>query len=143
MTFEDRKRIRCKKCKLVQFVRDLKTCLKCREAYGEVPPPQFEPQPEPVEVKPLPVGSVSDLGILRDFDFWNSVAIVYYRTKSGFSQKELAKLLDAPRTYVSKIENEAHTPRMETIKKLASAFSITPEAYLNTVHFLHTGQLPA
>lgn len=58
------------------------------------------------------------------------VAIRKARIFSGLSQDGLAYLIGSPRTYISKIELEYCTPRLEQIERIASALGMKVSALI-------------
>lgn len=47
------------------------------------------------------------------------------RTRAGWTQEQLAQQLGCRQPDVSDLENGHHTPSMETLKKIASAFGVS------------------
>lgn len=52
-------------------------------------------------------------------------AIRRLRKRNGLSQRELARRMQVPRTYVSKIENDKATPTLASLGRLAEAMETT------------------
>ena len=48
------------------------------------------------------------------------------RTKLGMTQAQLAEQADVHEQFISQLEREARSPRLETIDALAAAFGVTP-----------------
>jgi PAS domain S-box-containing protein len=51
--------------------------------------------------------------------------VVHFRKQKGLSQERLALDADIPRSYMSGLEREQHTPSLETIAKMLPIFGIT------------------
>ena len=56
--------------------------------------------------------------------------IAYYRAKSGMTQNEFAKLMDAGQSTVSQWENGKRTPSVETILKMSKVLGVSPNLLL-------------
>lgn len=106
--------IRCQHCRLNQFAQGNRLCKRCKGELG-VPLHHVVRRPraghEAARVKPVPA-TVAE-------------RVVGLRTKSKLSQCQLAKLIDCPRTWISKIENGRCHPQIATVQRLALAFGVS------------------
>jgi hypothetical protein len=142
---EERKQVRCPNCKLVQFVRNLQTCLRCHVSYKIVPEPINKPIAEP----PISVGVPVDLkpgDRVRDFSFWTCFVFWLLRNRQGLTAKELAAKLDVPRQYVSKVECGTTAPGLQSrgfhgrFESYCAALEVTPVYVIRMTEFLVFGQ---
>lgn len=111
---EDRKRICCQHCKLVQFVRDSKICLRCQSSYSSTP-------------KPIPVVSVPQNPkpqMLTNAAGYIAVNLKRLREERGYSQHDLADRMGVVRTYVSKIESGSCAPGLKSALRFAEALNV-------------------
>lgn len=118
---EDRDVVRCDHCQLVQFKRG-EICVKCRTPYAEEKIVESVKQSgngaAPRTASPLPRGcDVAE-------------ALKRFRTASGISQRQFAKVIGVPRTYVSKIENRKAIPTITSIQKFAKGFKVTERQFV-------------
>lgn len=135
MEIEDRKRTRCKKCHLVQFVSRSKACVKCKEPY------QKEVSPS-IPALVLPAITPPANGKVFDFQFWLAFVMGEVRTRSGMSQREASAKMGAgsTRQYFSKIESRMHTPTVAQFEKVCKALGATPWYVLRMTEFLVNGE---
>src|SRR5947199_10157834 len=91
---DSREVVRCDHCHLVQFRTNNNLCRKCKTSLDE-----DEPEPILVMQPPAPEPSADDHSHLQV-----ATAIRMFRQKSGLSQRQLAWLMQVPRTYFSNIE---------------------------------------
>lgn len=120
---DERKVIRCSHCKLNQFETKSGFCRKCAW------PLQVEEEREPVKIevyRPKPrvanhfeSGRDVEASLLR-----LRTVIRLVRMTQELSQKDLAKKILVPRTYVSKIENGKAIPTLSSLKRFALAFHL-------------------
>lgn len=52
--------------------------------------------------------------------------IARVREQRGLSQKQVAKAMNCPRTFVSKVENDKTLPTLATLERFAIALKTTP-----------------
>lgn len=107
MSGEDRKRVRCRFCSLVQFVRTKETCLKCKASYSVA---LFVVKAVVEETPPM-----------EKFNFWLGVIVNYLRVKAEFSQTDLAFDIGSKKHYISRLENGFVSPGVRKLDQIASA----------------------
>lgn len=81
--------VRCHKCDLVQFLPMSNHCRRCGADFADPPAPAPEISQEPVEPQ-------------RAIDMAFAVRLV--RKAKGMSQRDLAKAIKRPRTWIARIE---------------------------------------
>lgn len=69
--------------------------------------------------------------------------LLYYRSKAGLSQEELAKKSGVSKVQIAKYETNKSTPRLKAIIKLADALGVTEQdlgyiSPIKTKNFTHT-----
>jgi transcriptional regulator with XRE-family HTH domain len=107
--------VRCDECGLVQFVPRAglsPPCRRCHVAFDY----QDSPAPGPTSVPAHHHMTPSTQP---------PTAIRTLRRGLGISQRQLAKRMIVPRTWVSKIENEKATPTLSSVERLARALEVT------------------
>jgi DNA-binding XRE family transcriptional regulator len=128
---QDRKRVRCpqKACGIVQFVNKSETCVRCKQSYA------FKLAPEPASIqKPA-------APMVFTFQYWIGISIAILRLRAGLTHSAMGKRLNAPRTWVTKIEQGRTTPRMsDTFPRLCEALGVTPSYVCRMTEFLVSGQ---
>lgn len=108
--------IRCKECKLVQFIGSNK---KCRRCYADLE----EKEPDPIiEAPPEPPPCVAPNGIGESV----TLMLKILRDAHGFSQRDIAERLTIPRTYISKIERGHAMPNWTSLWRFCETFDIDP-----------------
>ena len=127
MSFEDRKRIRCK-CGLVQFVSKSRTCVKCHASFDEEAKPKSVAKP----LIPVPKGKILDLR------FWLAFVFADARRRAGLSQKELASRIGVVRTYVSRVEVMSLEP-YSNFERYCRGLNVPPALILRRCEFLMNG----
>lgn len=142
---EERKRIRCTPCNLVQFVNAKKTCVKCKRSLtlpkepAPVTPEGCLPMIAVPEKAPFPMTGSR----VRDFDFWLSFVFWELRRRSGMTQLCLAERLRIPRPYVWKVEHIGCQPRMSgrggRFNDYCAALDVTPFYVMQMVECLTLG----
>lgn len=104
---DERLVVRCE-CGLVQFHSPSESCIRCHRPY--VPP---EPDEPPLLVAvPSPVPTIA-------------TALLRARRRLGLSQRQVARRIPCPRTYVSKLENEKASPTLSSLERVAHALETT------------------
>ncbi|MGA2257660.1 MAG: helix-turn-helix transcriptional regulator [Thermoguttaceae bacterium] len=109
---DSRNVVRCDLCFLVQFPSTSSLCRRCHR------PLEPEPVPVPQAAPPLPVMPTLAT-TLREL-----------RLRAGLSQRQLAARIPAPRSYVSKLENEKATPTLSSLERVATGLGVTVAALL-------------
>lgn len=120
----ERPSIRCTHCKLMQFESAKKICRRCHKSYAT---------PIVVAVSDLP-RYVIDPNAGSPF-LTQAVAstLQKLRTKSGHSQRTLAAAINAPRTYISKLENGHATPLIASLYRLVGPLDVTMAEFMHEV----------
>src|SRR5260370_37040782 len=108
--------VRCDHCLLVQFRTANNNCRRCHLSLDQE-------EPEPVEVAPEPVMMPSHGNGRGHLNLATSLRSL--RLRNGLSQRQLAGRMSAPRTYVSKLEDEKATPTLSSLERLARALEVT------------------
>lgn len=108
--------VRCE-CKLVQFQTG-ETCRRCKLPFEVVE----EAAPVPVLAEILPFRKVAKVSAGEQM----SVAVLLLRTAHGWSQRDLAKRLGSPRTWITKLEHGHGYGKFDSFHRLAAAFEMTP-----------------
>lgn len=119
----DREVVRCANptCRLNQYMTVNELCRRCGE--------QLKPKVvEPLQVIKMPKPRLH-IGTEVRAEFSNTVR--FLRLFVGLSQRDLARMMDVPRTYISKLENERNLPTLATLPKLAKAFNITTHQFIS------------
>jgi ribosome-binding protein aMBF1 (putative translation factor) len=112
----EREVLRCRRCSLNQFATSNRLCRKCSEPYEKA-----VAAPEPVAVREAV--ATPRQALIPGFRF--DLAVMVARTETGLSQRQLAKRMDVPRTYISKIENNKCAPNLSSIEKFASGLGLS------------------
>ena len=113
----ERETITCEHCHLVQFRTKADLCRRCHKSTA---PPVPEPEPVIVEV-PIENG-VFPKGTSEDFSRAIQLVLV---SRRKVSQRQLAKRMGCPRTYVSKCETgRAGIPGWPALDRFARAFGV-------------------
>lgn len=116
--------VRCKECKLVQFIGTNTKCKKCRAELEEKELQESKVHPFVAAINAVCDAEVSPpVNGIADTIPWMLKVI---REANGFSQREMAKRLSVPRTWISKIENRKAMPRWGTLWNLCEVFDINP-----------------
>ena len=126
MQAEDRKRIRCSGCKLVQFVSMNKVCVRCKKSYIPAPPLDA-PQP----IKPLSV---------QTYTFWTPVLMTALRIEKGMSQADVARTWGGSKTFVSAYEMGKRNIDMSSVMRFVAAIAMKPAKFVRMTEFLVTGE---
>ena len=108
---DEREIIRCGSCQLNQFMTATGQCRKCGT--------KLEKPKEPVETAPPAQPAQQSL-------FWGTI-LLKLRTRRGLSQTKLAKKINRPRTFISKLERRAFPPTISTCLLLADGLNIKIE----------------
>jgi DNA-binding XRE family transcriptional regulator len=103
--------IRCKGCRLNQFLTRNGLCRKCRHELIEKP--KEEIKPVIVEVW-RPVSLAAQIPL----------AVRLLRFAMEFKQKDLALRMGCPRTFITKIESGKKSSTLKTVRSLARAFGM-------------------
>lgn len=150
MTTLVRPTLRCLSCGLNQF--ESQRCRRCRKplekliALVEIKPEPHQPEPtpepdqsdqpdQPAYLHPERAGSQYDTSPWRHgrwsdkraHRYWTnliSVRVKTLRKHRSLFQRELAALLDCPRTYISKIENRKAVPNIPQLARIACCLKI-------------------
>jgi len=133
--------IKCDHCSLVQF-DNRPNCRRCRKPFPVEIPPEPEPAPAMPGVQPAPSDSRSRTQS-RGPRFLRSrqqniaapttvfvACLLRLREYRGMSQRELARAVGLPRTWVSKIENHT-SPTLGSIARIAAGLRVPIPALID------------
>jgi ribosome-binding protein aMBF1 (putative translation factor) len=111
------------KCKLVQYRTAKNVCRRCKQSTA---PPKPEAAHDPARLPVMievtmkdgvfPAGSTEDL---------TTAVQLILTSRRKMSQRELAKKMDCPRTYISKCERGGAIPNLSSLEKFARAFGVS------------------
>jgi ribosome-binding protein aMBF1 (putative translation factor) len=113
--------IKCKTCKLNQFATKNGRCRKCRASFTIC-----EVKLEPPTPKPQESAEETVFALENHVSSTFPIAVRYLRARSGHSQRQFAKILGYPRTFVSKIERGLCDPKAQTIYRFSLALGCSP-----------------
>lgn len=65
------------------------------------------------------------------------------RKQLGYTQKELAKIINTAQTHISELENSNRQPSVDTLKRLAEALETTVDTLAGELSLLHGEDLDA
>ena len=117
--------VRCIHCKLNQFVTVSGLCRKCHKV------PVFVPEPVAVEgMDPVMVEEPKYTAALTPITRAFPVVIRACRAGREYSQRDLAKEMAVPRTYISKIEIGRCTPTLASFLNFARGLNLSPRFIL-------------
>lgn len=120
---ENRKVLKCKLCGLVQFeIQGRSDCRRCRRPLSD-PPAQPKPEAEP---EPTPEAAPEGWSRLGE-------NIRKIREARGMSQRDLARKLNRPRTWISRIERGPTVPRVRSILLMAKALRVEPVTFFEGI----------
>jgi len=109
--------IRCQKCQLNQFMTRQGTCRRCRCALRCEEPPVIVHEFQPAQ-------SGQSAGPARpSVDM--ATAIWLLRSARGLSQRDMAKKMGIPRTYISKLERNRCVPSPGQIRRIAGTLEVS------------------
>ena len=110
---ETREVVRCRHCRLNQFMTGNGMCRKCRHSLA----PESDPTPDAQPV--AAIAFVAKTG--PNFGF----AIRVVRQANDLSQRDLAKLTGMQRTMISRLEQSKQYPSMSSLERFAAAMGTT------------------
>src|SRR6266700_2928618 len=113
--------IRCPHCRLNQFMTCNQNCRKCRLELIAKPvevPVVIPPEPLSNFNRPVELGHMGIPALL-----------VVLRHAFEMSQRDLARILNCPRTYISKLERGHSEPALRTLPRLAAPFGLSVQAF--------------
>ena len=115
-----RETVKCRKCKLNQFMTASAKCRKCHCGLT----PELEPEPPKLAIvpKPTPARMIPVANISARLPW----AIIILRTRLHITVRELAKRMFVPRQYICKLESGKALPQLKYIPRLAAALEVTP-----------------
>ena len=114
VSVEAREVLRCDYCSLVQFRTINSLCRKCHRPLevDELLPPA----PQLVASQSVPASSEAGLQVAGQ--------VRELRKARHLSQRQVAKRMQVPRTYISKIENGKAIPTVGSLERLAAALEV-------------------
>jgi DNA-binding XRE family transcriptional regulator len=135
-----RETIRCPNpsCHLTQFDTANHKCRKCKHPLH---PENDQPKPHGLQPVPVVVRMTSDgFSMLSLPSFWISFTLWYLREQQGLSQRDVARSLGVPRTYVSKVETYGVCPLIKYLPRWAEALGVTQERIVSVCECLMNGK---
>jgi transcriptional regulator with XRE-family HTH domain len=109
---DPREVVRCPFCSLVQYRTKNGMCRKCSELFDPPPPIVFDPA---IGEQTAPESPVSIRVCER---------IRYFRRARHLNQRELARRMGAPRTYMTKVEHFHCVPTLALLERFADALGV-------------------
>lgn len=106
----------CGFCRLNQFVLSSRLCRKCKLTFDPVIVP---PPPEVLQGPPVIVNG-------SFYSQYLPPVLGFLRLHAGLSQRDVARRMNVPRTYIAKLENWKAVPQWKSFYKLAAALETTP-----------------
>lgn len=149
---EDRKRIRCMPCNLVQFVNKTHTCVRCKQPFAghDITPKTLNDgaveSREPKETESLSGRSQDGLSAapvkLMDLEFWLAFVFWNVRRKAHLTQHQAARKAGRVRTYISKLEGAGSSvlPQAKSFEHYCAALEVQPAYVLRMTEFLMWGK---
>jgi transcriptional regulator with XRE-family HTH domain len=114
LSVETREVVRCNFCRLVQFRPSTSKCLKCHKPLDIEEPAPLAPQL--VANPSVPASAEAGLQVAGQ--------VREIRKARHLSQRQVAKRMQVPRTYISKIENGKAIPTVGSLERLAAALEV-------------------
>lgn len=124
--------IRCRACKLNQFMTHSGNCRRCKVRIKLMKPVERLPE---VFAVPRRMAEVRT-GVQISFQQRFSLAFWMARIASGLSQRDLAIKASCPRTYVSKVENEGTVMLAKSLNKFCVALGVSEWQFVSLVEAL-------
>ncbi len=130
---EGREVVRCDSCQLVQFMTESNLCRKpsCRASL--LPEPESIPKVRDGSATPVPAPVPTQQPTIALLGDSLARLLRVIRQAEGLSQRDLAVLLEVPRTYLSKIDRGIATPTLASILRLCAALNVRPDALMYAV----------
>ncbi len=122
---DSREVVRCDRCHLVQFRLKSSLCRRCHTCLDQ---PEQKSRATSTKCNPR-----SYLRVAK--------AIRALRQHGGLSQRQLARRMNVPRTYVSKVENDRATPTLVMLERLSGALEVSVADLLSESKNRHQEQV--
>jgi transcriptional regulator with XRE-family HTH domain len=110
---DTREVVHCGRCRLVQFRMKNNLCRRCHTRLDK-------PEPKSVATQRVALTKFDGHSYLQV-----AKAIRALRQHDGLSQRQLARRMNVPRTYISKIENDRATPSLVTLERFSGALEVS------------------
>ena len=130
---DGRMTVRCDNCHLKQFMSPTGKCIKCHQEYEDADTPVIPQQKVEVVLSENEINFRVRMRLEKTSSAICNVlpmVVKFLRVEFNLSQCQVAEQMDAPRTYISKLENGAALPNLASIKKLCDVFSIKPYLFI-------------
>ena len=124
--------VRCDHCALVQYLTSNALCRKCHSLI-EVD--------ESVVLAPQLVAVQADSSSEAGLQVASQVKEI--RNQRHLSQRQLALLMEVPRTYISKIENGKAIPTLGSLERMAAALDVELSQLVNDTRSRHDDEITA
>lgn len=126
---DSREVVRCDRCHLVQFRLKSNLCRRCHTCLDQ--PEQKSRATQ--RIAPTNCNPRSYLQVAK--------AIRALRQHGGLSQRQLARRMNVPRTYISKVENDRATPSLVMLERLSGALEVSVGDLLSESENSHQEQV--
>jgi len=119
---DKREVVKCPSCDLTQYMTKSKDCRRCEK-------PLFVPPVAAMPTLPISVFRPHEEPTV-DICLVFQQNVLTARRHSHLSQRQLAKRMSVPRTWISKFENQRISPTLASIQRFADAFGVPAFALL-------------
>jgi transcriptional regulator with XRE-family HTH domain len=115
---ETREILSCPACRLVQFRTRNSLCRRCHKPLDPPDPESMQPQPFLMASAAASVDGLSEAAKLL------GARVRELRKESGMTQRDLARRMEVPRTYISKVERSKAIPTLASLDRIATALGV-------------------
>jgi transcriptional regulator with XRE-family HTH domain len=115
---ETREILSCPACRLVQFRTRNSLCRRCHKPLDPPDPESMQPQPFLMASAPASMDDLSEAAKLL------GARVRELRKESGMTQRDLARSMEVPRTYISKVERSKAIPTLASLDRIATALGV-------------------
>ena len=115
---EAREILSCPACRLVQFRTRNSLCRRCHKPLDPPDPESMQPQPFLMASSAASVDDLSEAAKLL------GARVRELRKESGMTQRDLARRIGVPRTYISKVERSKAIPTLASLDRIATALGV-------------------
>ena len=115
---ETREILSCPACRLVQFRTRNSLCRRCHKPLDPPDAESMQSQPFLLASAPASVDDVPEAAKLL------GARIRELRKERGMTQRDLARRMEVPRTYISKVERSKVIPTLASLDRIATALGV-------------------